>query len=86
MERVKEVMVHVTGSKLRGNENSSSDEPLMRPQDQIEADVKRVISQIPEITGIFFFFFFLFNLYFLNFVFFFLYFSLVRWGNSNFLS
>lgn len=51
MERVKEVMVHVTGSTLKGNENSSSTEPLMRPQDQIEADVKRALSDIPEITG-----------------------------------
>eukprot|EP00026_Physarum_polycephalum_P008316 Phypoly_transcript_08398.p1 GENE.Phypoly_transcript_08398~~Phypoly_transcript_08398.p1 ORF type:complete len:494 (+),score=91.17 Phypoly_transcript_08398:33-1484(+) len=51
-ERVKEVMVHVTGQQLRENANSSSDEPLMRPQDQIEADVRRVLSNIPEIQGI----------------------------------
>lgn len=43
--------MHVTGSQLTGNENSSSDEPLMRPQDQIEADVRRVLGDMHEIQG-----------------------------------
>ncbi len=52
---VNEVLVHVDAEddfiEEEGGE-SSRDIVLMRPQKEIEADVKKVINEIPEITGV----------------------------------
>ncbi len=48
MESVKEVMVHVSG---HAHPNVVNDERLMRPQKEIEDDVKRVLSSFPDIKG-----------------------------------
>jgi divalent metal cation (Fe/Co/Zn/Cd) transporter len=52
---VNEVLVHVDAEddfiEVEGGE-SSRDIVLMRPQREIEADVKKVINEIPEITGV----------------------------------
>ena len=51
---VNEVLVHVDAEDDHEEEggDSSRNILLMRPQSEIEADVKKVLSEIPEITGI----------------------------------
>ena len=51
---VNEVLVHVDAEDdfIEEEVESSRDIVLMRPQREIEADVKKVLNEIPEITGI----------------------------------